>query len=67
MTDKDLTLIPRRKFRELQGNVSLMTIYRREKAIPKYPKPVTIRGRAFYYWTDVESYLESLRDDGGAQ
>lgn len=54
-------LISRRAFRELQGGVSLMTIYRREKEVQGYPQPVLIRNRAFYYEAEVKAYLESLR------
>jgi hypothetical protein len=55
-------LISRRRLRERDGNVSLMTIYRRERTVPHYPKPVLIRNRAFYFEDDVAAYFRSLRE-----
>ncbi len=63
MTNTDRKLVSRRQFREKEGDVSLMTIYRREKAVPNYPKPVLIRNRAFYWSDDIERYHASLRGE----
>lgn len=53
-------MISRAAWREMQGGVSLMTIYRREK-LPGYPQPVIIRKRAFYYLDECMAYLAGLR------
>jgi hypothetical protein len=59
--DTERRLISRRQLREMEGGVSLMTIFRRERTVPGYPQPVLIRARAFYWNTDVERYYASLR------
>lgn len=53
-------LIPRQKFRELQGGISRMTLYRRQKTVEGYPAPVFIQKRAYYYADEVERYLGNL-------
>jgi hypothetical protein len=53
-------LITRRQFRELQGDASAMTIYRRQKSVDGYPQPVYINRRAHYWSDEVDRYLSGL-------
>ena len=53
-------LITRKQFREMQGNPSEMSIWRRERKVAGYPQPVFINGRAHYWADEVEAYLATL-------
>jgi hypothetical protein len=58
--DNGRRLMPRKEFRERQGGVSLMAIWRRERSVEGYPKPVYINKRAYYWSDEVERYFASL-------
>jgi predicted DNA-binding transcriptional regulator AlpA len=56
-----------KKVREHFGDISDMTLWRWQND-PKlaFPKPIYIRGRRFWRWSDLTAW-EAVREDGAAK
>jgi len=61
-------LIPARVVRETLGNISDMTMWRwlhdENYRHLNFPKPITIATRRYWRQSDIDSWLESFRQEG---
>jgi len=63
METLDKTLIPARGACELLGGVSAVTLWRRQKDDPTFPRPIqfTPRGRRYWRRAEIEAWIERHR------
>lgn len=57
-THSDDVLVPSSAVRKKLGNVSDMTLWRRLKYDPSFPRPKVMAGRRYWWASTIDEYIE---------
>lgn len=57
-THADDLLVPASAVRKKLGNVSDMTLWRRLKHDPQFPRPIVMAGRRYWWESTIDKYID---------